>query len=180
RAETATDPSPVDMVETVVDLRARELWPKRKLEFADAVDQAAEAAWEMQRRGWLNAADWKMAAKAVEKPELAKQNPALGPAVELLNTSAQVALEKLDRAIRDLAVRRQAEYEPAVAKELVGLVWADLVEHVRGLPGKAVLKEPAAPVIDEQTGQELAKLPRQDVVDRVLRVLRDRGIEAGV
>ena len=31
RAETPTDPAPLDMIETVVNLRGRELWPKRKL-----------------------------------------------------------------------------------------------------------------------------------------------------
>jgi Cu/Ag efflux pump CusA len=44
RAETATDPSPVDMVETVVSLRPPEWWPKRKIEFRDALAQAAVVA----------------------------------------------------------------------------------------------------------------------------------------
>src|SRR3954452_19052562 len=53
RAETATDPSPVDMVETIISLRPPEWWPKRKIEFDDALAQAAVVAAEMQRRGWL-------------------------------------------------------------------------------------------------------------------------------
>ena len=36
RAETPTDPAPPDMVETVVNLRPREHWPKRELRFEDA------------------------------------------------------------------------------------------------------------------------------------------------
>src|SRR3954471_5438528 len=39
RAETATDPSPLDMVETVINLRDHELWPKRKLRTEDAAAQ---------------------------------------------------------------------------------------------------------------------------------------------
>ena len=31
RAETATDPAPMDMIETMVNFRPRELWPRRKL-----------------------------------------------------------------------------------------------------------------------------------------------------
>jgi Cu/Ag efflux pump CusA len=31
RAETATDPSPVDMVETIISLRPPQWWPKRKI-----------------------------------------------------------------------------------------------------------------------------------------------------
>ena len=36
RAETPTDPSPLDMIETIINLRDRDLWPKRKLRYEDA------------------------------------------------------------------------------------------------------------------------------------------------
>ena len=36
RAETPTDPAPMDMIETMVNFRPRELWPRRKLGLADA------------------------------------------------------------------------------------------------------------------------------------------------
>ena len=39
RAETPTDPAPLDMIETIINLRDHELWPKRKLRFEDAVAQ---------------------------------------------------------------------------------------------------------------------------------------------
>ena len=41
RAETPTDPAPLEMIETVVNLRPKEFWPKRNLRNADAVAQAA-------------------------------------------------------------------------------------------------------------------------------------------
>src|SRR4029079_5014839 len=31
RAETPTDPAPMDMIETMVNFRPRELWPRRKI-----------------------------------------------------------------------------------------------------------------------------------------------------
>ena len=40
RADTPTDPSPLDMVESVITLRPKEHWPKRKLDYKDA--QAAD------------------------------------------------------------------------------------------------------------------------------------------
>ncbi len=40
RAETSTDPAPLDMIETMVNFRPRELWPRRKLRPADAERQA--------------------------------------------------------------------------------------------------------------------------------------------
>ena len=36
RAETPTDPAPMDMIETMVNFRPRELWPRRKLRTSDA------------------------------------------------------------------------------------------------------------------------------------------------
>src|SRR5436305_15144766 len=53
RAETPTDPSPLDMIETVVNLRDREVWPKRKLRFEDAVAQTKVALDALVARGLL-------------------------------------------------------------------------------------------------------------------------------
>jgi hypothetical protein len=36
RADTPTDPSGIDMVETIVTMRPKEWWPKRKIRFEDA------------------------------------------------------------------------------------------------------------------------------------------------
>ena len=41
RAETATDPAPLDMIETMIDFRPREFWPRRCLRPADTERQAA-------------------------------------------------------------------------------------------------------------------------------------------
>ena len=43
RAETATDAAPLDMIETVINLRDRDLWTKRKLRFEDATAQTRVA-----------------------------------------------------------------------------------------------------------------------------------------
>ncbi len=42
RAETPTDPAPMDMIETMVNLRPRAFWPRRKLRAADARMQTSE------------------------------------------------------------------------------------------------------------------------------------------
>jgi Cu(I)/Ag(I) efflux system membrane protein CusA/SilA len=41
RAETPTDPAPLDMIETMVDFRPREHWPARRLDDADALAHGA-------------------------------------------------------------------------------------------------------------------------------------------
>ncbi len=43
RAETPTDPSPPEMIETIVNLRPREYWPKREMRYDDALDQTSRA-----------------------------------------------------------------------------------------------------------------------------------------
>ena len=44
RAETPTDPAPIDMVETVVTLRPASWWPKRKVNYDDFVAEATALA----------------------------------------------------------------------------------------------------------------------------------------
>jgi copper/silver efflux system protein len=51
RAETPTDPAPLDMIETMVNFRPRQFWPSRKLLPADADRQAAAVLDALIRRG---------------------------------------------------------------------------------------------------------------------------------
>ena len=49
RADTPTDPAPLDMVETFVNFRPKELWPKRVLKYNQAEQQAGkvlEVSWK--------------------------------------------------------------------------------------------------------------------------------------
>ena len=56
RAETATDPSPLDMIETIINLRDRDVWPKRKLLYADVERQTQAALASLEAKGLLKAA----------------------------------------------------------------------------------------------------------------------------
>ena len=49
RAETATDPAPLDMIETMVNFRPQELWPQRKLRPEDA-ERSARAVLDALER----------------------------------------------------------------------------------------------------------------------------------
>jgi Cu(I)/Ag(I) efflux system membrane protein CusA/SilA len=51
RAETPTDPAPIDMIETMVNLRPRAFWPRRKLHAADARRQVADILDALAARG---------------------------------------------------------------------------------------------------------------------------------
>jgi Cu(I)/Ag(I) efflux system membrane protein CusA/SilA len=53
RAETPADPAPLDMIETMVNFRPRERWPKRKLKSVDAERQASAVLDTLLRRGLI-------------------------------------------------------------------------------------------------------------------------------
>src|SRR5262249_25948497 len=56
RAETPTAPSPLDMIETVINLHDRDAWPKRKLRYEDAEAQTRVALNALSSRGLLRPA----------------------------------------------------------------------------------------------------------------------------
>jgi Cu/Ag efflux pump CusA len=92
RAETATDPAPLDMVETFVNFRPRELWPRRVIRFPDAERQTRRVLAALEERGYV--------AKAQGDDR-----------DSLLNDAAQKALERFDEVMRELALRRYQEVE---------------------------------------------------------------------
>src|SRR5262249_50701219 len=53
RADTPTDPAPLDMVETFVNFRPREQWPKRVLRFDDAARQTRATLALLEDRGYV-------------------------------------------------------------------------------------------------------------------------------
>ncbi len=85
RADTPTDPAPLDMVETFVNFRPKELWPKRVLRYDDAVDQARRVLEGLEQQGFV---------QPVPQPD--RQS--------LINDAAQKALERFDETMRELAL----------------------------------------------------------------------------
>ena len=124
RADTPTDPSGIDMIETVVTLRPKEWWPKRQIHYDDALAEARALATDLQQRGHL---------KTDLKPD---------DVAALANSATMDAMRRFDQALRSFAHARQVEYEPVVAKKLVAATLHDLLEHVRRK--HALLHEPTA------------------------------------
>jgi len=90
RAETATDPAPIEMIETFINFRPRELWPKRVIRYPDAERQTRQVLKAMERRGYISRADDRDG---------------------FINDAAQKALERFDEVMRELALRRYREIE---------------------------------------------------------------------
>ncbi|MGE5609521.1 MAG: efflux RND transporter permease subunit [Bacillota bacterium] len=193
RAETATDPSPLDMVETVITLRPVTEWPKRKMKWEDAIAQAGVVAAELQKRGVLKSSavdDWGNVVRGVGDAEYLKRNPKYSGAVELLNTAASIAVEKFDGSMRELARRRQREYEPELADKLVAMAYEQLIGHIQGLPerdGKRALVRMPSEEERKETlaagrrhGALLVEVPRQEEVDKLLGTLRAELVRRGI
>ena len=108
RADTPTDPAPLDMVETFVNFRPKEHWPKRVLRFDDALKQTRRTLELLESRGFLPAP----AARAVGIPPDEERE-------SLLNDVTQKALERFDETLREFALQRYLDLERDLASELV-------------------------------------------------------------
>ena len=100
RAETPTDPAPPDMVETVINLRPREHWPKRELRYNDARRQTEDVLAALVERGWI-------------------KQPSAEQHTNLVNDATMLALEKFDQATRDMAFQDYAQFQHELAPTLL-------------------------------------------------------------
>ncbi len=101
RADTPTDPSPLDMVETTVDLRPRDLWPRRHLAYADA---------KSETRAVL---DWLSDHDILERQLQGERAQAVA------SDATMFALERFDATMRNQALLRSREEAPTVSHALV-------------------------------------------------------------
>jgi Cu(I)/Ag(I) efflux system membrane protein CusA/SilA len=166
RADTPTDPSGIDMVETVVTLRPKAWWPKRKVRFEDALAQGKELVAALQASGHLEGS---------LPPEKAET---------LANNATMDAMVEFDRTLRELAHRRQMEYEPVLAKDLLEATVEDLLDLFRR---KEVLRqEPAAAQLDQlaealvpEHGLLLVEVPRREEMAKLLTAATERLADLG-
>lgn len=120
RAETPTDPAPLDMMETVINLRPREYWPKRELRYDDAVRQTRRVAESMQRQGLIT----------TTKPAELDQ---------VVSDGSMLALQEFDATMRSMVLQEFVLFEQQLAPELTTAAVAEVVRLV-GENGK--LKRP--------------------------------------
>ena len=97
RAETAFDPAPIDMIESMVELRPASKWPKRRLRKADARQHAAHLVKQM------------IASKLIEKPDNESQ---------LLDVIADSGLKRFDAIQRETCWHLLQTFERELSKEL--------------------------------------------------------------
>src|SRR5262249_4390610 len=117
---------PLEMVETFVNFRPRELWPRRALAFDDASQRTRSILGVLEQRGYV-------------------QESAADERDALINDAAMGALTKFDEVMRDLALQRYREFE----RELMPVMTRFVVEDtVRRFHEADLLRWPAG--VDEQ------------------------------
>jgi Cu(I)/Ag(I) efflux system membrane protein CusA/SilA len=170
RADTPTDPAPLDMVETFVNYRPRELWPKRVLHYEDAVRQARDVL------------------GALEEHDFVMRAPFADDRDNLVNEAAQKAVERFDETMRELASRRYREFEVELEPVLTRVAVEETVRRMGQTstlhwPGGAREQEQIdelAAALTPEVGRWLARSPMLEDVTRlnreVARRLRERGV----
>ncbi len=109
RADTPTDPAPLDMVETFVNFRPKELWPKRVLKYPHAEKQASKVLDVLEASGFIQPA------------------PNKDDRRNLINDGTQKALERFDEMMRELALLRYKEFERELSPALTRFAVAETI-----------------------------------------------------
>ncbi len=111
RADTPTDPSPLDMVESIITLRPKEYWPKRMLRYKDAEKQMAVVLAALQNRHLI---------KPIEEESQRRA---------LLDPATMKATMHFDEAMRELVLERFNAFEAALGPKLLRESIVELAAH---------------------------------------------------
>jgi Cu(I)/Ag(I) efflux system membrane protein CusA/SilA len=145
RADTATDPAPLDMVETFINFRPKNHWPKRVLRFDDAARQVRDVLNALERAGY------------VATPDHADNRD------NLVNDATQKALERFDETMRELALRRYKEFEAELGPILTRFAIEDTLWRARKSTDPADVDELFAKLAPDH-GPALARHPAREEV----------------
>ena len=187
RAETPTDPAPLDMVETVVNLRPHEFWPKRELRFDDAIKQTKRVL-----KGMALATDSNQTGKASGEPA-----PTAEPLKDdgTINNVTMHALEQFDATMRSIVLQEQILHEQQLASLLVdatinktlgllkqnGFYMSRIELAVSSEPSRSTDEEPSASTISltiaKQLGAQLVESPNISTVKRITATIRQNLID---
>jgi Cu(I)/Ag(I) efflux system membrane protein CusA/SilA len=111
RADTPTDPAPMDMIETMVNFRPTELWPKRKLHQKDAELQAASVLEAIKR------------AELITFPEDRESRTK-----EISSDVVQASLFRFDALMREYCYQHNQEFQRELAPQLVRFAVEQLID----------------------------------------------------
>ncbi|GIW93610.1 MAG: hypothetical protein KatS3mg110_1651 [Pirellulaceae bacterium] len=114
RAETPTDPAPPDMVETVVNLKPKQHWPKRMLRHEDAHRQVARVWQVLAENGYIK-----------QGKERSWEHEALVDRITMM------LIERFDHLARQTCHIRFQQFETQLASELTRFAVHRLAERLQ-------------------------------------------------
>jgi Cu(I)/Ag(I) efflux system membrane protein CusA/SilA len=166
RAETATDPSPLDMIETVINLRDRDEWTKRHLRFDDVVREVRLVADALVKSGSLPSG------VSDDKRQ------------SLINSASMTVAAQVDAELRTLARSQIDAQAPGLGRALIDRAITSLVERIEPRsnirkPTKAdrrAVIEALAPTY----GARLALDPSRNDVRPMVEAMAERLAAAGI
>jgi len=179
RADTPTDPAPLDMVETFVNFRPKELWPKRVLRFDDAKRQTERVLKLIQERGFV--------VEFVPGSHFPTDHEAQEAREAAVNDATQKALERFDETMRETALKQYQEFENKLQVRITRFAIEDFVRMEREAgwlqwPEGADPKRQVSELVDQfapDYGRWLARNPTREevgrLVQRLAHELSDRG-----
>ncbi|MFZ2957266.1 MAG: efflux RND transporter permease subunit [Candidatus Ozemobacteraceae bacterium] len=165
RADTPTDPSPLDMIETVINFHSKEHWPKRLLTPADAKSQALKAISTAQDRGFL------------------VSTITLDLKTTLAEDIAMNSLPIFDGTMRGFVLQRQTEYAPILGHTLLQESQIFLFNHAKNIG--VFIKEPSVDNLDltkhlSDFVVPLARGIRLEEVDRLIEKTKEYYVAQGL
>jgi Cu(I)/Ag(I) efflux system membrane protein CusA/SilA len=163
RADTPTDPAPLEMAETFVNFRPIEFWPRRTMAFDDAARQARLVLATLEERGYVQQA-------AAEERDA------------LLNEATMGAITKFDEVMRDLALQRYREFERELMPVMTRFVVEDTVRRfhdadVLHWPAGVEEQEEIDKLVDDLTplyGAWLSRTPALEDVTKITQAVAQR------
>jgi Cu(I)/Ag(I) efflux system membrane protein CusA/SilA len=169
RADTPTDPAPLDMIETFVNFRPTELWPKRVMRFEDALQQTRAILAELENRGYVHPA------------------PYADDRDDVINEAAMTALSQFDETMRKLSLERYRELEHALGPALTHFAVTETIRRFRtagNLQWSEKVREEAeidqlAQQLNPAYGPALAKNPTLEDVTKITQAIAQRLAELG-
>jgi Cu/Ag efflux pump CusA len=164
RADTPTDPAPLEMLETFVNFRPKELWPKRAMKYDDAVRQVRVMLAALEERGYV-----------LPAPQAEDRDA-------LVNEAAMGAVGQFDETMRALALQRYRDFERELAPLLTRFVIEDTVRRIQaagylqwpaGIDAAAEMKK-LTQELTPKYGSWLVKNPTLEDVTRITQAVAER------
>ena len=164
RADTPTDPAPLEMLETFVNFRPKELWPKRAMKYDDAVRQVRVMLAVLEERGYV-----------LPAPQAEDRDA-------LVSEAAMGAIGQFDETMRALALQRYRDFERELAPVLTRFVIEETIRRIQAAGhlqwpvgvDTAAETEKLTRELTPKYGSWLVKNPALEDVNRITQVVADR------